>query len=76
MAEKQTVGVRLPVEIIEKIDDIAQKQGVTRSDVLMEAIFTYCGERYEAADRLYSSILERLEKLEKKQKSPPLPQTS
>jgi metal-responsive CopG/Arc/MetJ family transcriptional regulator len=68
MAQKTTVGVRLPQDYLDAIDEICQSTGLSRTDVLLEAVATYIGKTPPA--RITSTLEElqlRVETLEKKQ---------
>jgi metal-responsive CopG/Arc/MetJ family transcriptional regulator len=44
MAEKTSVGVRLPQEYLDEIDKIVEATGRSRSQVMVEAIEIYLGK--------------------------------
>ncbi|MEC4887696.1 MAG: ribbon-helix-helix domain-containing protein [Scytonema sp. PMC 1070.18] len=59
MAQKTTVGVRLPQDYLEEIDAICQATGKSRSDVLLEAVAAYIGK--ELTSGSVQSTLEQLQ---------------
>lgn len=54
--KKQQVGLRLPVYLVEKLDELTEKYGLNRSDIIMESIKAYIAhheaqEFYESFDK-------------------------
>lgn len=48
IASMDTVSYRLPEELIGDVDRIAERRGVTRSDIVREALAEYVGRAREA----------------------------
>ena len=64
--QKQQVGIRLPVYLIEKIDEFAKEYNLTRTDIIMESIKSYIAaqeakEFYESFDSSCKELKEILE---------------
>ena len=67
MAEKITVGVRLPQEYLDEIDSISQTTGKSRSQVLLDAVEIYLGKVSNSGIRSeLESVKHRLTAVEKK----------
>jgi len=67
MAQRITVGVRLPEEYLQEIDAICEATGKNRSDVLLEAVTIYLGKTpADAVQSTLEQLQQRLESLEKK----------
>ncbi len=67
MAQKTAVGVRLPQEYLDEIDQICEVTGKNRTEVLLEAVAIYLNKT--PADGVQSTIEQlerRLELVEKK----------
>jgi len=47
--QKQQIGLRLPVYLVEQIDEFTKKYNLNRSDIIMESIRSYL-ERQEAEE--------------------------
>jgi metal-responsive CopG/Arc/MetJ family transcriptional regulator len=43
--KKQQVGLRLPVYLVEKLDELTEKYGLNRSDIITESIKAYIAEQ-------------------------------
>lgn len=44
MTEKTSVGVRLPLDYLKEIDEIAEATGRSRSQIMVEAVEVYLGK--------------------------------
>ncbi len=67
MAQRTTVGVRLPQEYIEEIDAICSAAGKNRTEVLTEAVAAYLGKTPpEGVRSTLEQLQQRMESLEKK----------
>jgi metal-responsive CopG/Arc/MetJ family transcriptional regulator len=44
-------SIRLPVEMVDRIDEYAQSDGVTRSDLVRDAITAYLADRTKDVSR-------------------------
>jgi len=47
--QKQQIGLRLPVYLVEQLDEFTKKYNLNRSDIIMESIRSYL-ERQEAEE--------------------------
>jgi len=52
--QKQQVGLRLPVYLIEQIDEFAQEYNLTRTDIIIESIKSYIAA--QEAEEFYNSF--------------------
>jgi len=43
--QKQQVGLRLPVYLVEQIDEFTQKYALNRTDIIIESIKSYMAEQ-------------------------------
>lgn len=43
--QKQQVGLRLPVYLVEQLDELAEDYSLTRTDIVVEAIRSYVEEQ-------------------------------
>lgn len=64
----ETIGIRLPKTIVGKADTIAHLKGITRSDVIREALVAYCnhadGIILQLKAQRKKSICEQMAKLQ------------
>jgi predicted transcriptional regulator len=61
--ERPNVGVRLPREVFEKLEDLEKSTGSSRSDLLNEAIAVYLGFPVAAVPDRLNRIESRLDKV-------------
>ena len=64
--QKQQVGLRLPVYLIEQIDELTEKYNLNRTDIIIEAIKSYLAaqeaqEFYESFDASCKELKEVLD---------------
>lgn len=52
--QKKQVGLRLPVYLVEKIDDLSKEHNLNRSDIIIESIKSYIAD--QEADAFYKSF--------------------
>lgn len=52
--QKQQVGLRLPVYLIEQIDEFTQEYNLNRTDIIMESIKSYIEK--QKAQKLYDEF--------------------
>ena len=64
--QKQQVGLRLPKYLIEKVDELSQKYGLNRTDIITESIRSFIAQQeerefYESFDRSCKELKSVLE---------------
>ena len=52
--QKQQVGLRLPVYLVEQIDEFTEKYSLNRTDIIIESIKSYIAE--QEAQEFYKSF--------------------
>ena len=63
--KKQQVGLRLPVYLVEKLDELTEKYDLNRSDIILESIRAYIAQQeaqefYESFDKSSRELKEVL----------------
>jgi len=59
--QKQQVGLRLPVYLVEQIDEFTEKYALNRTDIIIESIKSYMAE--QEAQEFYKSFDEGCKQL-------------